>query len=147
MGIERELGSPAAYACSSGADTQEMVGETRKLSKGGSFILLLDSRKGIHERLLPAYLNAYLRHKEKGMKSGSLQMEVLLFTAMTMQISDAIKSHGIKDRKGFIAFTNRKRLFRCFQRKFKVRASKELKLRLASDDSGRIATLPLRYVK
>lgn len=147
MGIERELGTPMAYACSSEAREQEMLDEARRLSKGHSFILLLDNRKETVERLLPAYLNAYLRHREKGMKSASLQIEVLLFTAMTMQISEAISSHGIRNAGNFIAFTNKRTLFSSFQKRFGIRAPKRLRLQLDSGESDRIATLPIRYLK
>ncbi|MDE1824567.1 MAG: hypothetical protein KGH74_04705 [Candidatus Micrarchaeota archaeon] len=147
MGIERELGKPAAYACSSAVEPQRLLNEARKLSRGNSFILLLDKRRGIEDRLLPAYLNAYLRHRERSMRSESLQIEVLLFAAMTMQIGSAIKSHGIRNQKGFIIFTNRKQLLKRMRKKFPIKLSKELKLSLGSEESGRMAVLPISYVR
>jgi hypothetical protein len=88
---------PAACLARSDLSREELLDAALKLSGGSNFVLLMKNSRGLQDRLLPAFMNAYLRHAEGNMRASSLQKEVLLFAAGTMNICKAISNRGIVD--------------------------------------------------
>ncbi len=124
---------PVAFACTSNSTLNALADEARRLSKQEDFLLLLSNRKETADNILPAYLNACIRYKEGKMRSGSLQMELLLFMAGTFRISAAIEQYGARDSKDFIAVCGKRQLLAGYARRNQVRLVKELKLRMGKD--------------
>ncbi len=119
---------PVAYACSSGSGLEDLLDSARKLSRGDEFVLLLKDDEAIARRVLPAYLNAYIRHKEGHARSESLQMETLLFIAGTFKIGDAIRMCGVRDTGSFLLVCSGRELARRYARTNKVKIGKEHRL-------------------
>ena len=124
---------PVAYACSSDSDLESLVDSARRASAGESFVVLLDDKESVVDRLMPAYLNAYVRHGEKRMRAGSLQMELMLFLAGTFMISDAISEYGAKDIKDFILASSSDELARRYARKNRIVLRKRCRLRFGPE--------------
>jgi tRNA threonylcarbamoyladenosine modification (KEOPS) complex Cgi121 subunit len=124
---------PVAFLCSSDSSINSLVNNARKASSGNNFILLLDNRHEVPERLLPAYLNAYIRGMEKRKRSGSLQIELLLFIAGTFKINKAISDYGAKRNRDFILVGNNEESSRKYARQNNVRIRKRLRLRFGAE--------------
>ncbi len=119
---------PIACLCSSGTGLNLLFDEARKLSKKEDFVLLLSDRNEILGRILPAYLNAYVRYREKGMRSESLQMELLLFIAGTFKISRAIEECGATGSNGFLLLCSNRRLLDRYARANSIEIKRRCKL-------------------
>ena len=141
----KEIESDNLVAClaSSGKGLEEIVGISRELSKGPEFILLLDAGKAQPERLLPAYLNSYLRYSESCLKAKSLQMETLLFAAGTLRLDKAIKEYGAKNNKRFMVFASSGRLLEAFRKKAGIRITKRCNLVFDADVAVKVASVGL----
>ena len=126
-------GRPVAYLCASKLELNELVDGSRHYSKGESFVLLLDDSPQLAERILPAYINAYIRYNEGGARAASLQMEMLLFVSETMNIGKAIRECGAKNKSRFIVVANNGANFVKFSKDCKVKKLKEYALRLNPD--------------
>ncbi len=132
--------NPVAILCSSKADIESLVRISSALSEGMEFVLLLRDGRELRKRLLPAYLNAFMRMVEGGERAQSLQMEVLLFAAGTMRIDRAIERCGISDPGRFLAFSSSRVLASRFARKAGVRLVKEYRLSFDIDVAGSVAS-------
>ncbi len=130
---------PVACLARSGMGKEELLDISAGLSKGDSFVLLLRSVDGLADRLLPAFMNAYLRYSENNMRSGSLQKEVLLFAAGTMNIGKAIRSVGIVDSAEFMVFAGGKALLYRFLRLSGSRTVKRCKLSVKKEVAREVA--------
>lgn len=108
---------PVACLAASEADVGRLIAESEALSSEKGFVLLLDEKKGIAERLLPAYLNASVRFSEGGAKAARIQLEMLLFVCGSMKIETAISGCGIKRNSRFILFATSERLLKDFLKK------------------------------
>src|SRR5271166_2555667 len=82
---------PCAIVFESERDILQVVDEARQLSKSKEVIIAVREGKELEKRLLPAYLNAYLRSKEDAMHSGSISLETILFLAGNMNITNAVE--------------------------------------------------------
>lgn len=58
------------------------------------------------KHLIASYINARISFSEKVSRASDLSVEMLLFAAMTRQISAAIKMAGAKSNEDFVLFTD-----------------------------------------
>ncbi len=78
-----------------------------KMNSGRSTIQVFDPSSIINKmHLIGAYMNAVEAFKNKSNISKSLGLEMMLFAAMTRQISDAIKIVGAKNSREFVLFAS-----------------------------------------
>lgn len=134
---------PYAALVISTAPIDTVIKEAKRIAKGGDVILALKESRGIEERLLPAYINAYLRYSEKSMHSSSISLEMLLFVAGAMNISNAAKNSAA-DSKRFILFSSEKKLAEQLQEKCGIKVEKELKLGMDPDAASDVAMTAIR---
>lgn len=137
MGVESDAvlprSEPVAFLCSSDSSINSLVNSARKASSGNDFILLLANRRGVTGRLLPAYLNAYIRNMERRRRSGSLQIELMLFVAGTFKINKAISDYGAKRSGDFILVGNSEESSRRYARQNNVKIRKRFRLRFGAE--------------
>ena len=92
---------------SSNLEKEDLLKQISKINSNGAVVQIFDLKSVINKmHILGAYLNATESFAEKTNISGSVAMEMLLFAAMTRQISDAIEKVGAKSGKKFIVFAN-----------------------------------------
>lgn len=139
MDISKIKGKPVAYLAEADTEVKRLADCSRRVSKGEHFVLLMKHDETFINRLLPAYVNSYIRHMEKSTRSESMQMEMLLFVAGTMNISKAIKRAGTHDKSRFILFASDRKIMNKFIRKGKVDLIKEYGLELDPDVAGEVA--------
>ncbi len=130
---------PAACLAGSDLEKEVLLDIALKLSRGDRFILLMRNTRSLEDRLLPAFMNALLRYSEKSMRSESLQKEVLLFAAGTMNIGKAISNRGIVDPREFVAFASGRALLDTFIRLSHSRITKQYKLSVKWDSAREAA--------
>ena len=128
-----------ALLCSSAKSTEELVSISKKHSKKGTFVVLLDMDETLLKRLLPAYLNAYARFNEGGMRSNDIGIEIMLFLAGSMNISSAIRKVGAKSGKAFIAYSNSSKALASFVKKTSCRIVKKYALKFDCSIAGEVA--------
>ncbi len=86
----------------------DAIADMRK-SYGNHVIQIFDPKAIVsRDHLLASYLNARVSFSEKSNRASSLSVEMLLFAAMTRQISAAIKTVGAKTNNDFVLFTDSK---------------------------------------
>ena len=134
---------PYAALVTSSASVETVIKEAKRIAKGGDVILALKESKGIEGRLLPAYINAYLRYSEKAMHSSSISLEMLLFVAGAMNISNAAKKSAA-DGKRFILFSSEKKLAQELQKKCGIRVERDIKLSMDPDAASDVAMTAIR---
>ncbi len=105
---------PVACIARSDAIVDKLVKASGEMSSGKNFVLLLKDSSSVRRRLLPSFMNAYLRYTEHFMRAESLQKEVLLFAAGTMNINKAIRSAAIDTNAKFIVFASNRKLMNEF---------------------------------
>ena len=132
-------GKPVLCACSSGKRMDELVEESRSMSGEREFLLLLDYDRDSAARVLPAYVNAIVRQRDGIARSKSARMEMLLLVSGTMNIGRAIREHGAKNPKNFLAFATSGALFRRFATKNKIEITKKIRLVMDEGAAGRVA--------
>jgi len=139
------LEKPVAYLCSSSFSKDHLLGCAEKVKKHEEheFVQLFRNKKGIAERLLPAYFNALIRQRDSSMRSGSIAIETLLFVSGSMNIARAISEFGINNASEFVLFATSKKVADSFIKCSKCKIIKELKLSLANEQSPRIAVSDL----
>ncbi len=133
---------PVAYACYSDKGADKLLGLARKLSKGSRFVLLARDGKGLMRRILPAYANSMIRYGEGSMRARSLQMEMLLFIAGTMNINKAIAECGARGGK-FIAIADSQESFFAFRKSSGISEFRERRLSLDMDVASDVAVTEL----
>jgi hypothetical protein len=143
--LDLNLEKPVAYLCSSSLSKDQLLGCAQKLKKHEEheFVQLFRNKKGIVEKLLPAYFNALIRQRDTLMRSSSLAIETLLFVSGSMNIVKAIRAFGINDASEFILFATSKKVADSFIKCSKSKIIKELKLSLANEQSPHIAVSEL----
>jgi hypothetical protein len=143
--LDSNLEKPVAYLCSSSFSKDHLLGCAEKVKEHEEhgFVQLFRNKKGIEERLLPAYFNALIRQKDSSMRSGSIAIETLLFVSGSMNIAKAISDFGINDANEFILFATSKKVADSFIKCSKCKIVKELKLSLANKQGPRIAVSEL----
>lgn len=135
--------SPVAYLASSGKEVAEIVGISSGLSRGREFVLLLDEKKGLLARLLPAYLNSHIRYSESCLKARSLQMETLLFAAGTLRLDKAIRECGVKSGRCFLVFASSEKAFKAFRRKAGIKTVEKCELSFDLETAQKVASVGL----
>lgn len=92
-------------------DLIENISRIRKSDKK-CVLQVFDPRAiATREHLIASYIEAKISFSEKTARAGDPSMEMLLFAAMTRQISAAIKIAGAKNSEEFILFTDSKPAF------------------------------------
>ncbi len=132
-----------AALLSSSSDIAIILEESKRLSKGSDFVLMLRPSKGTEHKLIPAYIGAMIRQNSGTMRSNSLAIEILLFISGTMNIGNAIKRAGANGKE-FVIFSNRKKLIEGIISKFKMKKLKAYLLELDPKASGRIAITAIK---
>jgi|GEM_PF-2037837 len=142
---DSSLEKPVAYLCSSSFSKDHLLGCAEKVNEQEEhkFVQLFRNKKGIAEKLLPAYLNALIRQRDSSMRSSSIAIETLLFVSGGMNIAKAISEFGINNANEFILFATSKKVADSFIKCSKSKIIKELKLSLANKQSPRIAVSEL----
>ncbi|MFP3215548.1 MAG: hypothetical protein RXR32_03320, partial [Candidatus Micrarchaeota archaeon] len=134
-----------AYLCNSSLSKDQLLECAEKVKEQDEheFVQLFRNKKGIAEKLLPAYFNALIRQRDALMRSSSIAIETLLFVSGSMNIAKAINEFGINDASEFILFATSKKVAGSFIKCSKSKIIKELKLSLANRQSPRIAVSEL----
>lgn len=134
---------PAACECSSAMGIDALIGCARKVSGAKGFVLLLDPAEvagRLGRRLLPAYLNAFVRFRDGMARSRTMQMETLMLAAGEKDIGKAADRYGAKDSNAFAVFATDGKTLERFLRmagaKRKSRISLEFGLKEASEVTG-----------
>jgi len=143
---DSNLEKPVAYLCSSSFSKDHLLGCAEKVKEHEheeEFVQLFRNKKGIAERLLPAYFNALIRQKDSSMRSSSIAIETLLFVSGSMNIAKAIREFGINNASEFVLFATSKKVADSFIKCSKCKIIKELRLSLANEQSPRIAVSEL----
>jgi len=98
---------------SSSASLDSMLSEIAKINRDKRFVVQVFDPKRIINRahVFGAYIDSVESFKEKTNITKSRSLEMLLFVAMTNQISDAIKTAGAKTSKEFVLFANSREAF------------------------------------
>ncbi len=132
-------GKPVLCACRSDKGMEELLGKSRAASSEKQFLLLLDYDGTPKDRVLPAYMNALVRQKDRISRSRSVRMEMLLLVSGTMNIGRAIRERGAKDPKKFLAFATSEALLRRFAEKNGIEMGKRIRLTLDESAAGSVA--------
>lgn len=92
---------------SSALTLDQLMKEIGKTNRKNAFVQILDPKKIVNKtHLLGAYINAIAAIKNKSNISDNHAIEMLLFAAMSRQISDAITKVGAKSTKRFVVFAS-----------------------------------------
>jgi tRNA threonylcarbamoyladenosine modification (KEOPS) complex Cgi121 subunit len=135
-----------AFLVESKGSGSSLISKANKISKGGNFLLVIKNIKGIEKRFIPAYINAVVRREEGVAAAKSLQMEILLFIAGTMQVNDAIRSVSGSGSR-IILFSNSKKILNQAISKFNLNIIKEYSLLLDPSVSIDVAATTIRHDK
>lgn len=132
-----------AALLSSSSSIDAIIEQSKALSTGSDFVLLLKPSKGLEGRLVPAYIGATVRQSEGTMHSNSLAMETLLFVSGTMNIGNAIVRAGARGKK-FVIFSSKKSLLDLVVGKFGLKVLKNYSLLLDPKVSGNVAITAIK---
>lgn len=99
------LGPGSAAECTSEINAEMLKKAASSFGKG-YFMLLLKNKKEFLGRLLPSYLNAYVRLNEGGMNSGNANIEMMLFISGRDRIDDAVSECSVEDSRDFLIFSD-----------------------------------------
>ncbi|MGI0141866.1 MAG: hypothetical protein ACREBF_04440 [Candidatus Micrarchaeales archaeon] len=138
-----EKSKPRCYVCSSGLKVEELIGVANRLSKKDKFVQLFDYDQKTIGRLLPAYMNALIREKEKQMRSNSVSKEMLALVAGKMNISKAIEKCGIKGGKKFLLFISDENLLKKSKKELRISKMNSITLKFEYSEAGKVAITPL----
>ena len=142
-GIVEFKSMPVVCLCSSRAGVQELVDESKRLSKGTDVVLVLGYSDRAVSRILPAYVNATIRTREGTARSRSMQVEMLMLVCGTMNIGKALKSSGAKDSRKFLAFASSAALFSRFAKRCAISRIRSIRPGLVSEEAGDVAITEL----
>ncbi len=134
------------YAClvRSERGKEELLHTANDLSKGSTFVLILKNDTAVAKRLFPAFVSSFVRYGERGMRSGSLQKEIMLFVAGTMNIGSAIKSVGVVSGDDFLVFASDRKLCSAFLEKIDGKKIKDVGLTLDKLIASEVATAGIK---
>lgn len=123
---------------SSSLKLKMLLGLVETEGKAGHVVQVFDPDAVISaDHLFAAYLNAKTAFKNRSNISDRIGMEMLLFTAMTRQVREAIARAGAKSSRSFILFTD--------SRKALDDIGKEAKLSRADFDSRHVRDAEKAY--
>ena len=112
LGLGSLIPSSIVRLASSKKDLKELLPVLNSACRGRSFCQVFNPEAIIDEAHLQlAYINAMAAFDEKRNMSKSMQIEMLLFAAMTRQINEAIKAVGAKSSRRLLLFCSDKKTF------------------------------------
>lgn len=127
----------SCYVCASPRSVGELLDAANRFSNKNAFVQLLDDTEEARGRILPAYFNSLLRHKDRMMRSKGIGKEMLLLISGESNISRAIEKSGIKNSKRFILFASNSRIARSFIKSEKIRFGK-CRLSFKKEDATKV---------
>jgi hypothetical protein len=125
---------PVAYLCPTRRGIEGLLDKARSASKGERFVLLLRGDRELQNRILPAFLNSYVRYREGSMKSATLQIELMLFIAGTLNIGRAISECGARDGVKLLVVASDDKALERFLKGSGIRDAKRLGLKMGYTD-------------
>lgn len=134
---------PFLCICSSAGDIKAAIEVSKKVSRGGKFVLLLNYDKVLIPRILPAFVNAEIRTKDGIARSKSVQIEMLLLICGSMKIDKALKTCGAKDAKKFLVFATDEGSLSDFAKMSGTKVTERLKMQLDPGTAGRVSMTDL----
>ncbi len=134
---------PCAIVFESGSGIDSVISEAKRLAKAQDSIVAVKEEKQIVKRLLPAYVNAYLRHKEGSMHAGSLSLETMLFVAGNMNITNAAKKVAAQGHR-FVLFSSSRALAQELAKRCKLKRIREEKLSFDYDVASDVAMTAIK---
>lgn len=129
IGKETYLGL-FGFEAKSSLEIRDLVDLSSKFSKNNEFILLLDNKKQVKEKAVPAYLNGVLHFQEKMMRTEFLDKEILILISNFKDIRSAVEEIGAKKNNSFIILSNSRKNFEKFIKEGKIIKISELILEL-----------------
>lgn len=94
---------------SSKKKVDELLDSIRTLNNKNTVVQIFDNKSIVNRtHLIGAYANALIAFKNHTNKTKNMEMEMLLFAAMTDQIGRAIEIAGAKTNSKFVLFSNKK---------------------------------------
>ena len=136
-------GKPLAIIFKFEGGFEELLDHARKRCKGNDVILLIKYDESLIGRLVPAYANALARKNWGGMKANSLEKEMLLFVAHTLNVNEAIRKAGMAHGRN-ILFSNSNDIAMEFSISENLNTEKEIRLSLDIEAAPRVAELGLK---
>lgn len=134
------VGPGCAAECTSEVDAEKLKGAASSFGKG-RFMLLLKNKEEFLERLLPSYLNAYVRLSEGGMASGNVNIEMMLFISGSDRIDEALSECSVNDAGDFLVFSDRRESIETFARENGVIIRRFLDLKFHEGSAADVALL------
>ena len=104
-------------------------------------MLLLKNKKEFLGRLLPSYLNAYVRLNDGRMDSGNANIEMMLFVSGKDRIDDAISECSVEDARDFLIFSEERGSIESFARENGVVIRRFLNLKFYESSAADVALL------
>jgi len=135
--------SAQCYLCSSRLTVAQLLEKKGKFSKKEGFVQLLDYKKGVLRKVLPAYFNAVIRKGDQIMQSKEVANEMLMLLSGEMHVGKAIRSCGIRNSDKFILFIAGKAVAPMLKSELGLVSMKKMELRLDTESSSEIAAGPL----
>ncbi len=134
------LGPGSAAECASEINAEMLKKAASSFGKG-HFMLLLKNRKEFIGRLLPSYLNAYVRLNDGRMDSGNANIEMMLFVSGKDRIDDAISECSVEDARDFLIFSEERGSIESFARENGVIIRRFLDLKFYESSAADVALL------
>jgi hypothetical protein len=134
------LGPGSAVECTSEVNAEILKKAASSFGKG-HFMLLLKNKKEFLGRLLPSYLNAYVRLNEGGMDSENVNIEMMLFISGRDRIDDAISECSVEDVRDFLIFSDDREGIETFARENDVIILRFLDLKFCLSSAADVALL------
>lgn len=134
------MGPGSAAECTSEINAEMLKKAASSFGKG-HFMLLLKNRKEFIGRLLPSYLNAYVRLNDGRMDSGNANIEMMLFVSGKDRIDDAISECSVEDARDFLIFSEERGSIESFARENGVIIRRFLDLKFYESSAADVALL------
>jgi hypothetical protein len=134
------LGPGSAAECASEINAEMLKKAASSFGKG-HFMLLLKNKKEFLGRLLPSYLNAYVRLNDGRMDSGNANIEMMLFVSGKDRIDDAISECSVEDARDFLIFSEERGSIESFARENGVVIRRFLNLKFYESSAADVALL------
>ena len=122
---------------------KDAVALAEEISHGASTVQLFCTDNEVIGRIIPAYINAYLRSSDGSMRTKSIRSEMLIFVSGKTDISKAMAACGARENR-FVVFSSDKAAFKLFVKKRLVTVLKMHKPSLDLDVAQSVAATELR---
>lgn len=134
---------PCAIVVESDSGPDSAIEAAKKIAKKGEALVAVRQNEQIEKRLLPAYINSYVRFMEGSMHSNSISLEMLLFVAGNMNIGNAVGAVAADDKR-FIIFSSSRRLADSVIKKSGLKRIRELRLSLDAKTASDVAMTAIK---